>query len=465
MTGLDRIVVVGAGLAGLHAAQALRESGFDGSLHVVGREPHLPYDRPPLSKVIPAGRLAADETGLPGAGSLRATWHLGTAATALDREARTVTLSDGTTLDFDRLLIATGTRGVAWFNEEESALDGVVPIRTRDDAADLRRRLASGPRRVVVIGGGFIGVEVASACRDLGIDVTVVEAASQPMENALGQTVGTAAASLMRTHGVDLRLGTRTKSILGDDRGRVRAVHLDDGSEVDADVVVTALGSRRNVEWLDSAGLLIDRFGIACDSTMRVLTNDGAVDNGICAAGDVARWPHPVFRNQMIAVEHWDTAVGQARHAAATMLGSAGPRWVPRPYASLPRFWSNMFGTNIKALGIPRFADSVQVVQGSLENRRAVILYGRDGHTVGAVAFNAPRELEGYAGLITALAPFPPEINAADWGGGPVPDVVPARFPQAGHADHDPTAQVVGPAPADPVAALGFPDPGAEERP
>ena len=455
MTGIERIIVVGAGLAGLAGADELRRHGFTGDLVVVGDEIHLPYDRPPLSKAIPAGRLDPTATELPQTQDLDITWRTGVRATALDRSTRTLALSTGERLPFDRLLIATGVRAVPWPDQSEAGLRGVLSIRTREDAAALQAALAARPRRVVVVGAGFIGSEVASACRDLGLPVTVVERAEQPLENALGRSVGAAIAALQRAHDVDLRLQTKVEAIIDDGTGQVAQVRLSDGQVIDADVVVASLGSRRNVEWLDGAGLMADRAGVGCDATMRVVTADGVVDNAVYAAGDVARWPHPVFASQFVAVEHWDAAVGQARHAARNMIDSIDVGWLPTPYADLPRFWSNQFGVNIKSLGIPRFADTIVLAEGSLENRRGVVVYGRDGHTVAAVALNAPRELEGYATAIRRLEKFPPRL--VGWRGrAETPEPVPARFPGPGGADHDASASVVGPAPADPLAALGL---------
>lgn len=458
MTGVERVVIVGASLAGLQAADELRAQGYAGALTLVGDEPHLPYDRPPLSKTVPAGRLMLSHLQLPQVRELDAQWRLGVAAVGLDRPARVVQLADGARLEFDRLLIATGVRATPWPNAAEAGLDGVVTLRTLEDAADLRTRLEAGPRRVVVIGAGFIGSEVASACRDLGIEVTLIERSRQPLGNALGESVGSAIAAKQRSCGVDLRLTARVAAIDDDSTGRVGQVRLADGPSIATDIVVTALGSRRNIEWLDGAGLATDRTGVACDATLRVFTSDGVIDDAIYAAGDVARWPHPVFGRRFIAVEHWGTAVAMARHAARSMLGSARVDWVPEAFDELPCFWSNQFGLNIKSLGVPRFADSIVLTQGSLDNHRCVIAYGRDGHTVAAVALNAPRELQGYESVIRRLAPFPPDFNVPDWHGGPRPEPVPARFPPPGQASHDAPANVVGPAPADPLAALGFPD-------
>lgn len=451
----ERIVVVGASLAGLAAATELRRLGHTGALTVIGDEKYLPYDRPPLSKVIPAGRQGAARTQLPIPDDLDIAWRIGVAATGLDRANRAVLLADGTSEPFDRVLIATGTRARAWPNEREAALSGVLSVRTRHEAEELSSRLRAGVRRVVVVGAGFIGSEVASACRDLGVPVTVVDHGSQPLSNALGSAVGVVAAALQRTAGVDLRLETGVAGILDDGAGGVAAVRLDDGDTLDADVVVVALGSRRNVEWLAGAGLVADAAGVTCDASLRAFGADAVVEDRIWAAGDIVRWPHPVFDNRLVIVEHWGNAVDQARHAAREMLDAATPGRRARAFTVVPRFWSNQFGTNIKSLGIPRFADRIQVVQGSLETERCVLAYGQQGRMVGVVAINAPRELESWELLVRERAPFPPVVGNRDWAGGPRPEPMPARFP--GASDHEASADVVGPPMVDPYAAIGFP--------
>jgi len=200
-------VIAGASLAGLAAAAVMRRDGFAGSLTMIGDEPYQPYDRPPLSKQALEGWVAADHTGLPGAGDLNARWLTGVPATGLDLGAKQVRLADGSAVEFDRLLIATGTRARAWHNDAEAALDGVFVLRTHDDAVGLRQRLASRPRRVLVIGAGFTGSEVASACRDRDVAVTVVERGPTALAGALGEVIGDVASGLQREHGVDLRCG------------------------------------------------------------------------------------------------------------------------------------------------------------------------------------------------------------------------------------------------------------------
>ncbi|GAA3546939.1 FAD/NAD(P)-binding oxidoreductase [Amycolatopsis ultiminotia] len=403
------VVLVGASLAALHAAETLRQKGFAGRLTLVGAEPHPPYDRPPLSKRVLAGRLSAENTGLPQSIELDAEWRLGVAAVALDTKGKTVTLADGDVLGFDKLLIATGTRARTWPQPAEAALDGVVTIRTRDDARDLRARLAAGPRRVLVIGAGFVGSETASVCRELGLAVTVVERGAAPLAGALGGPAGTAAGRLHRHHGVDLRTSTSVLALEGDSAGRVCRARLSDGDVLEVDVVVAALGAIRNVEWLDGSGLAVDHRGVRCDAFCRAIHDDGRIDDDVLVAGDVACWPHPLFGDEPLAVEHWDNAVRQARVAATTMLH--GPVLA---HTALPTFWSNQFGVNIKVVGVPSRADQVAVVQGSVRDACFVATYGRAGRLIGALAVNTPRAVDSYAAMINDRAGFPLALNAAD---------------------------------------------------
>lgn len=423
-----RIVTVGASLAGLTAAAELRRLGFAGSLTLVGDETHLPYDRAPLTKGVLTGAIETGSTRLVGAEDLEADWLLGVAAVRLDRERRLVVLADGRQLPYDRVLVATGRRARLWPKAHEAAFDNVVTIRRREDAHELRGRLRRA-RKVMVLGAGFIGSEVASSCRELGLDVTIVDLADAPLETALGQPFSTAAATLQRRHGVDLRMRTSiTRMIPGndDDDRRVRQVQLDDGSVVDVDLVVVAIGSVPNTEWLAGAGLAVDpRYGLACDGTLRAVTDEAMPDDAVYAAGDVAQVPHPVYDNQLIAVEHWGTAVDHGRIAAHNMISGPGGR---RTVTALPRFWSNQFGVNIKSVGLPTAADHLVVVQGSVESERGVLLYGRAGVTVAAVSLNAPRELEPYVTLITSRAPFPPDLNLPDRAPSGPPPPVPVRF-------------------------------------
>jgi NADPH-dependent 2,4-dienoyl-CoA reductase/sulfur reductase-like enzyme len=380
-----RVVIVGASLAGLQAAETLRAEGFTGSLTVVGDEPYEPYDRPPLSKQVLLDWADAHATLLPQASALKAEWRLGVAADGLDLAAQRVRLADGEEIGFDRLLIATGTRARPWPNPAEAALDGVFVLRTSDDSAALRRALTVGPRRVLVIGAGFTGSEVVSACRELGLPVTVVERAAAPLAGAVGAVVGDVAGQLQREHGVDLRCGVSVTALEGDAGGRLRCAYLDDGTTLDVDVALVALGGIRNTEWLRGSGLAAGPEGVACDAGCRAFTMYGLVTDDIFAAGDVARSPHPVYGYEFLALEHWSNAVEQAKVAAHNMLSRESER---RPHLHVPTFWSFQFGVSIKSVGVPSYGQEVAIVQGSTQERRFVALYGHQGRTVAAVTFD-----------------------------------------------------------------------------
>ena len=406
----ERIVVIGASLAGLAAAQRLRERGFSGALTLVGDEPHPPYDRPPLSKQVLRGLYSADTT-LPCPPDLGADLRLGRPATRLDLSERVVELGDGTRLPYDRLLIATGTRARPWPDPEEAALAGVFTLRGRDDAERLGERLRAKPRRVVLVGGGFIGFEVASTCRDLDIPVTLLVRDAVPLAAALGPRLGGLIGAVARERGVDLRLESEIERMEAED-GRLTAVVLKGGERIETECLVAAIGTLRNVEWLEGSGLEVDAEGLRCDAFCRALRADGRVAEGVFAAGDVARWPNPHDDDALVAVEHWGNARAQAETAAANML--AGDTSAMRRHDHLPDFWSQQFGLTIKLVGLADGADSFAVMHGSLEERRLVAAYGRDGRTIAAASIDSARWLPAYKAAIRERAPFPPIADALD---------------------------------------------------
>ncbi|MCN9242261.1 FAD-dependent oxidoreductase [Streptomyces sp. RY43-2] len=440
-----RIVIVGASLAGLRAAETLRAEGFAGSLTLIGDEPYEPYDRPPLSKAVLLGKASPHHTELPRRREIDATWRLGVAATGLDTAAKRVRLADGDEVAYDRLLIATGVRARPWPRESEARLDGVFVLRTRDDAVRFRRRLDSSPGRVFVIGAGFTGSEIASACRERGIAVTVAERADAPLVGALGGVIGAVAGELQREHGVDLRTGVMVTALEGDAAGRVRAAHLSDGTSVETDVVVVSLGATRNTEWLAGSGLGAGPRGIACDAGCRAFDFRGIVTDDIFVAGDVARSPHPLFGYQFLSLEHWGNAVTQAETAAHNMISASSER---RPHIWVPAFWSAQFGVNIKSVGVPGMGEQIMITQGSRAERRFVAAYGYQGRVIAAVSFDNARWLEFYQRLIETAAPFPPDFATVDRraeGRAPMP----ADFPDPSLPTHGPTVTLSGYSPAD----------------
>ena len=434
-----RIIIVGASLAGLRAAEALREEGFRGRLTIIGDEPGEPYDRPPLSKQVLKGWVAADHTKLPRLREVDAEWRLGVAATALDRANQLVRLADGGEVVGDYVLIATGVRSRKWPNAQEAALAGVHTLRTSADAARLQAALAARPRRVLIIGSGFIGSEVASVCRELGLEVTVTERGPAPLSGALGGVIGAIAAEMQRAAGVDLRTGVSVLALEGDARGRVRRAQLSDGSTLDVDVVLTSLGSIRNVEWLEGAGLAAGLRGVGCDAGCRAFDINGVVTSRVFVAGDVARAPHVLYDYQFLAMEHWDNAVLGARVAAHNMLCGEVNRWA---HLLIPQFWSGQFGVNIKSVGVPSFGDEIVFTQGSVKQRRFAAAYGRRGRIVGAVTFDHGKWIEYYRDQIARSGPFPPHPPGFDF-----PEdmrVMPADFPARGVPTEGPDVVLTG---------------------
>ena len=440
-----KIVIVGASLAGLRAAEALRDEGFNGSLTIIGDEPHEPYDRPPLSKQVLTGWVPADHTKLARMRDIDAEWRLGVAAVGLDRTNRRVHLANGDKVPFGRMLIATGTRARPWFNPEEAKLAGVFTLRTSDDAARLQAALLAGPGRVLIIGAGFIGSEMASVCRELGLNVTVAEHADSPLIGALGGVIGEIAAEMQRDAGVDLRTGVAVDALEGDAAGQVRRARLSDGTTLDVDVVVASLGSMRNTEWLEGAGLATGFWGVACDAGLRAFDVNGVVTDNIFVAGDIARAPHVLYGYQFLALEHWDNAVLGAEVAAHNMVRLETERC---PHLPLPSFWSSQFGVNIKGVGVCPFGDEIVFTQGSVKERRFAAAYGHNGRIVGAVTFNHGKWLEYYGALIEGSAPFPPPLPGYDQPKDAQP--IAARFPDprapTGIPDvvltgHDPTSR------------------------
>jgi len=406
-----RVVVVGASLAGLRAAEAMRREGFRGRLTLIGDEPEEPYDRPPLSKQVLSGWVSPESTTLPRLEELDAEWKLGVAAVGLDLDRKHVLLADGERVEFDRLLIATGTRARPWADPAGAGLDGVFTLRTVGDARRLRERLAARPGRVLVIGGGFTGSEVASVCRDLDLPVTLAVRGPAPLAGALGAVVGRVAGDLQRAHGVDLRCDVSVTALEGDTDGHLRRARLSDGSVVEADVAVVATGALRNVEWLEGSGLSSGVRGVTCDAGCRVLGLDGVARDDVFVAGDVARFPHPSFGAELLAMEHWGNAVEQAEVAAHNLVNG---REDPRAHSTVPVFWSIQLGHVIKSVGVPALADEVMITQGSVEERSFVAVYGRQGRIVAAVSFDQSTWLEHYRRLIGESAPFPPEAATVD---------------------------------------------------
>ena len=396
---LQHVVVVGASLAGLRAVESLRTEGYDGQLTLIGAETHLPYDRPPLSKKVLAGEWESDRIALRRPDQIEALQldlRLGQRAERLDASARVIELADGSTVAYDGLVIATGAQPRRL--PDQPALAGVVELRTLDDALALRALLDGAPHRVVVIGAGFIGAEVAATARQRGLEVTIVEALPVPLARGLGPAMGMACGLLHGDNGVDLRLGVGVAALEGGTR--VERVHLTDGSVIAADVVVVGIGVSPATGWLEGSGLEL-RDGVVCDATLATGLP------GVFAAGDVARWPNGRFGEEM-RVEHWTNANEQGALAAKNLLATGGAdgsgAGVAEAYEPVPFFWSDQYGARLQYLGRASGDDEVQVVHGSIDERAWVALYGHGGRLRGALGVNMPKLLAGYRKLFAERA-------------------------------------------------------------
>jgi NADPH-dependent 2,4-dienoyl-CoA reductase/sulfur reductase-like enzyme len=395
------VAVVGTSLAGLRAIETFRREGYDGRIVAIGGEAHLPYDRPPLSKEFLAGTTDAGGIALrkQGVDDLDVEWMLGTRASGLDLTAREVTLADGARVAYDGLLLATGSTPRRLPNQPD--LDGVFMLRTLDDALALRAAVESGPK-VVVIGAGFIGAEVAATCRNRGLDVTVLEALPQPMVRGLGPELGAVIAEVHREHGVDLRTGGQVEAIEGD--GRVERVRLGDGSAVEAGVVVVGVGVVPETAWLEGSGLTIDN-GVVCDETCLAAP-------GVVAAGDVARWPNPLFDGQLMRLEHWTNATEQGVYAARRLLAGDEPGDLG-PFAPVPFVWSDQYDRKIQTVGMVSADADLHVAHGSYAERQFVALFGKGGRIVGALGFNRARQVMQYRRLIADRASWDAALELA----------------------------------------------------
>ena len=393
---MDRVVIVGASLAGLNAAESLRTEGFQGTITLIGDERESPYDRPPLSKQLLTGDWDVDRLPLRSAAEfdeLQLDFLNGRTAQALDVAGQQVLLDGDERVDFDGLIIATGARALRLpFGQQ---LNGVHVLRTQADAIGIRDELQPGAR-VAVIGAGFIGSEVASSARARGLDVTMIEALSAPMIGPLGEELSGWAAELHAGAGVDLRMNAMVSDLIG--HRQVEAVELEDGTKIEADTVVVGIGVRPNVEWLADSGLTTGD-GVNCDQYCRAAP-------GIYAAGDVARWPNGLFGpfayaepQRTMRIEHWTNAVEQGMAAARNLLLESRGAAL-EPFSPVPYFWSDQHGLSIMASGITAPRDNFQLVHGTLESNRFAAIYGLRGYLSGVVAVGWPRMLRRYQGMI-----------------------------------------------------------------
>ncbi|MQA09213.1 MAG: NAD(P)/FAD-dependent oxidoreductase [Pseudonocardiaceae bacterium] len=389
---MKAITIVGASLAGWRAAQELREQGFDGRLVIVGAENRPPYDRPQLSKEFLTGKWDVDELALSDTGEtdgLRAEWRLGTRAVRLEHRGGAIALDDGTEIRTDGVVIATGA------TRETIPGAGEIPgshlLYTLDDALAVRDEIRAGAR-VVVIGGGLVGGEVASACQALRAKTTVVDVRHMPLVPTFGIEIAPLCFDLHEDNGVRTRCGTAATRVLGTDR--VTGVELADGRVLAADIVVVAVGVTPATGWLRGSGLRV-RDGVLTDSGMVTRLPN------VVAVGDVARY-HCVYRGQRVRFDHWANAMNQPPIAVRNLLAGR----TVAPYTGVPHLWSQQYGSTLQFAGYVRPKDKVDIVEGTTAAQRFVATYHRGPRLIGVFAMNMPKRFAAYRRrLPAALAP------------------------------------------------------------
>lgn len=392
---------MGASLAGVRAAESLRQGGFTGEVTIVGAEPHMPHDRPPLSKKYLAGEWDADRTALRKPevfDELRAEWLLGVPAASLDAESRTVTLADGRTVRGDGVIVCSGATPRRLPAQPDLA--GIHVLRTLDDATRLRAELGAG-KRFIVIGAGFIGLEAAATARQLGAEVDVLEGAPAPLIRGLGAEMGSAIAGVHRRHGVRVHTDVRVTAIAGETRVEAVEIVTADGDEVTlpADAVLVGIGVSPATSWLEGSGLEL-RDGVVCDAFLN------AGRPGVYAAGDLLRWPNALFADLEadMRVEHWTNAAEQGAHAATNLLAELEGR-ERTPYAAVPFFWSDQFDARIQFIGRSTASSRVDVVAGDPAEGRWCAVYSDGGRVSGILGVTMPKLVMANRDLVAGRVP------------------------------------------------------------
>ncbi len=388
-----QVIIIGASVAGIGVVTELRRCGFDGRIVLVDSQQHLPYDKPPLSKAILTGDQTPEGIRFHTAAELeqlRVELRLGARVVALDAPAKTVTLDSGEVLSGDAIVIAAGARARPF--PRSACCEGVITVRDLDDATHLQGKLRHA-RKLAVIGGGFIGAEVASSARQLGVDVTVFELDEMPFLRILGKEVAARLVKLHHGAGVEVRTGVRVTQVSRTEEGRY-ALHLQDGAVAVADLVVAGLGAIPNAEFLAGSGLDISD-GVMCDEYGRTS------QTGIHAAGDVANWPNP-HGFPRHRDEHWTSAREQARIVAHEIMEHRDIAW--RDY--VPYFWSDMHGKRVQVLGSPQYADAVRYVFEDEAKGAFLAEYGRAGVLVGVAGCNAAVRLMKYRARLPQQPPY-----------------------------------------------------------
>ncbi len=385
----ESYLIIGAGIAGGTAAETLRKQGFDGEIHLIGAEPHRPYDRPPLSKEFLSGAKEQEKLYFKTEDfytEQSIELHLVAEALALDTSSNTVTLSNADALHYDKLLLATGSQ-VKRLPNPGANLDGVHYLRNIEDSKAIAQSM-SGAGRAVIVGAGFIGSEVAAVCKAAGLEVTVLEIQPQPMAHILGAKMGAIYANLHTNRGIDLRLSEGISEIRG--QSRAEQVITDKGNTIDCDLVVIGVGISPDTSLAEAAGLDVEG-GILIDENCRTSNPN------IFAAGDVANWFHPGLGHRL-RVEHWDNALNQGAAAAKSMLGN------PEAYAPVLYFWSDQYDLNIQYLGHAAEWDEI-AVRGNPSEEKFSAFYLKDGSVHGALIVNNFRDIRPTRTLIGQKTP------------------------------------------------------------
>ena len=397
------VIIVGASMGGLRTAEALRRAGYTGPVTVIGEEPHAPYNRPPLSKDVLSTGVSHDAVAFPSrAATADVRWMLGSRVESADLDARTVTTADGREYQWRALVVATGLRARRL---DLPLIPGRHTVRTLDDAIALRNELVPGAR-VVMVGAGFIGCEVAATARKLGCEVTIVAPGAEPLIRPLGAALGAELRRRHEEHGVTFRLSRTVTAMLGDDT--FEGVGLDDGSTVTGDVLVEAIGSECNTDWLDGTDLELSD-GVLADSALRAVSAVGSVRDDVYVVGDIARFPNLMFDDVARRVEHWNIPTDTGKRVGAVLgawLAADGSfaEAAAREFTPMPAFWSNQFEVSMQAYGLPALNDvDIRILQGDLSGAVAVGYYRAD-RLVGVVGLGLKAELLSYRQEIAAHA-------------------------------------------------------------
>ena len=382
------VVIVGASMGGLRAAEALRRFGYTGAITAIGDETWAPYNRPPLSKEVLAGDEVSHETVAfpqrPATADVG--WVLGHSVVSADLANHTVTIDDGEVFEYSHLIIATGLRPKKQVYPNNIHAGRHI-IRTLDDAMGLRSALQPG-KKVVVLGAGFIGCETAATARKLGCDVTVVAPGTVPMIRPLGEELASELQRRNEAQGVKFLMKRTVKDLVGE--AHITAVTLDDGTELECDVFIEAIGSHPNTEWLEGNDIdIVD--GLLCDSTLRARKSTGDIWPNVWGVGDVVRFPNPLYDDVERRVEHWNIPSECAKYVGnAIATGDTSSAFRP-----VPSFWSDQFDVHILAYGLLAIADSNKLVEGTIDGD-CVFEYYREGQLVGAAGIGLRSVVMGY---------------------------------------------------------------------